>query len=373
MNSSAIRIEKSLIAIIPIFMLGIATAQPAQCATGIVSWWAGDGDALDLEDGNHGVLHNGAAYAPGFLGQAFSFDGADDHIRVADAPNLDATNALSVEAWLYPTGITTSYPTILGKWDAVGVNHRSYVMHLDSSGRVYFRVSPNGLELGFGVGTVISNATAPLNQWTHIVGVYDGSAVKIYINGTLDNQVAYNQGIVAGTNDLSIGGIVGGVGAGQSVAPFAGLIDEVKLFDCGLPASAVANAFSSGATGSCQLNVAVDIKPGSYPNSINLCSNGAVPVAILGSLDLDVLEINVDTLRFAEAEVKVVGKKDPHTLCSVEDVNGDAYDDLVCHFLTTNIAALGGESTTATVRGELFAGTLIGGVDSVSIVMDECQ
>jgi len=121
------------------------------------------------------------------------------------------------------------------------------------------------------------------------------------------------------------------------------------------------------------IEVNVDIKPGSDPNSINLCSGGNVPVAIFASAELDVADINTDTLRFAEASVKVVGKKDPHTLCNLEDVSGDLIDDLVCHYVTQDIAALDGESSTATVNGELLDGTPFEGTDSVNIVKNTCQ
>ena len=121
------------------------------------------------------------------------------------------------------------------------------------------------------------------------------------------------------------------------------------------------------------ITISVDIKPGSDPNSINLCSNGAVPVAILGSDTFNVSNVNTDTLRFAEAAVKVVGKKDPHTLCSYEDVSGDYIDDLVCHYVTTDIAGVNGESSTATVNGELLDGTPIQGTDGVNIVKDTCN
>ncbi len=121
------------------------------------------------------------------------------------------------------------------------------------------------------------------------------------------------------------------------------------------------------------LEVTIDIKPFSFPNSINLCSNGTVPIAILGSGMFDVNDIDTDTLRFAEASVKMVGKKDPHSLCSYEDVNGDLIVDLVCHFVTTDIMALGGESTSATVNGELLDGTPFEGTDSVNIVKDTCN
>jgi len=127
------------------------------------------------------------------------------------------------------------------------------------------------------------------------------------------------------------------------------------------------------AFGGSDIVVDVDIKPGSDPNSINLCSNGAVPVAILGSDSVHVSDINTDTLRFAEAAAKVVGKKDPHSLCSIEDVNGDFEYDLVCQYVTTDIAGVDGESTSATVNGEFLDGTPLEGSDTISIVKDTCN
>jgi hypothetical protein len=121
------------------------------------------------------------------------------------------------------------------------------------------------------------------------------------------------------------------------------------------------------------LTVGIDIQPGSEVNSINLCSNGAVPVAILGSDTFDVSNVNTETVRLAEASVKVVGRKDPNTLCNHEDVNGDLFVDLTCHYVTTDIAALDGESTVATVNGELLDGTPIEGSDSINIVKDTCE
>jgi hypothetical protein len=119
--------------------------------------------------------------------------------------------------------------------------------------------------------------------------------------------------------------------------------------------------------------VDIDIKLGSDDNSINLCSNGAVPVAILGSETFDVNDIKTDSLRLAEATVKIVGNKDPHSLCSTEDVNDDGFDDLVCQFNTTELVdVLDGTSTSATVKGETVDGTPIEGSDTINIVKEDC-
>lgn len=114
--------------------------------------------------------------------------------------------------------------------------------------------------------------------------------------------------------------------------------------------------------------VAIDIKPEGEPNSINLCSKGVVPVAILGSDTFDVNDINQTTLTLAGATVKAVRNR---ILCGTEDINADGYTDLVCHFNTTGLS-LDKTSTSATVKGKTVEGTPIEGSDSVAIVKDGC-
>ena len=46
--------------------------------SGVVSWWPGDGNTDDIVGPNHGQLFGGAHFVPGFVGQAFKFDGIDD-------------------------------------------------------------------------------------------------------------------------------------------------------------------------------------------------------------------------------------------------------------------------------------------------------
>ena len=80
----------------------------------------------------------------------------------------------------------------------------------------------------------------------------------------------------------------------------------------------------------------IDIKPGSYPNSINLGSNGVVPVAILSTADFDATLISADTVFLAGAGVAVRGKGNKY-LASEEDVNGDGLLDLVVKVETENL------------------------------------
>ena len=120
--------------------------------------------------------------------------------------------------------------------------------------------------------------------------------------------------------------------------------------------------------------VAIDIKPGGYPNCINISNTGVIPVAILGSADFDVRDIDVSTLQFAGLTVRV--KPNGSLQCSVEDVSGDftslegapdGFEDLVCQFLDDESNWTPGDSM-ATLTGSLYDGTLIEGEDEICIV-----
>src|SRR5437870_2362380 len=54
----------------------------------LVSWWTADSTAVDLVAGKNGTLINGATYAAGRFSEAFSFDGIDDRIGIADSPRF---------------------------------------------------------------------------------------------------------------------------------------------------------------------------------------------------------------------------------------------------------------------------------------------
>ena len=111
--------------------------------------------------------------------------------------------------------------------------------------------------------------------------------------------------------------------------------------------------------------IAIDIKPGSDPNCFNINGSGVIPVAMLGSADFDVLEIDTLTLFFAGLEVRIRGKKGP--LCHGEDTNGDGFLDLVCQFEDDASIWTPDSSSEATLAGTLFDGTQFEGTDSICV------
>ena len=115
------------------------------------------------------------------------------------------------------------------------------------------------------------------------------------------------------------------------------------------------------------LAVDIDIKPGSFPNSINQGSGGVIPVAILGSETFDATLVDGGTCTLGDAMVKIVGRSDK-LLCSVEDVNDDGFLDQVCKFVTIDLGAAVGD-TEASIH--CSAPEEIEGTDSIRLVPPE--
>ncbi len=113
------------------------------------------------------------------------------------------------------------------------------------------------------------------------------------------------------------------------------------------------------------ITVEIDIKPGSYPNSINPGSVGTVPVAILSSGTLDARTVDPATVTIAGAPVAV--KRNGTLMSSFEDVNGDGLLDLVVHVRTQTLK-LAQEDTAAALEGATYGGKRVRGSDSVRIV-----
>ena len=104
--------------------------------------------------------------------------------------------------------------------------------------------------------------------------------------------------------------------------------------------------------------VAIDIKPGSDPNSINLNSKGNVPVAVLTTDDFDASDVDPNTVVFAGVEpVK----------WTMEDVDDDGDDDMLFHFKTQDLD-LDEDSTEATLFGKTKDWDFFEGTDTVNIV-----
>jgi hypothetical protein len=114
-----------------------------------------------------------------------------------------------------------------------------------------------------------------------------------------------------------------------------------------------------------EIEASVDVKPGSDPNPINFSIEGVIPVAILGSDEMDVAAVDEATLAFGPSGAPPAHCHGPH----LEDVDGDGYLDLLSHFRTDETGIAFGERM-ACLSGETLDGVRLRGCDGVRTVPD---
>jgi hypothetical protein len=134
------------------------------------------------------------------------------------------------------------------------------------------------------------------------------------------------------------------------------------------------------------IDVDIDIKPGSWPNSISLQGktsrngkggtgiSGTIPVAILTTAEFDAATVDVTTVTFGDDDGNDIGvnvKNNGALHASLEDVDGDGDVDLVMHFSKTDLVDNGdlhSGTTELFINGETLDGRLIHGVDAVRVI-----
>ncbi|MES1181548.1 MAG: LamG domain-containing protein, partial [Flavobacterium sp.] len=147
------------------------------------------------------------------------FDGVDDKVVVPANAAFNSSSSITCEAWINATQWKAQIyqGTIVGK---DGSNTSGYALRCGGNGKLSFVVGGPG---GWTEATCGSIMQA--NVWTHVAGVFDNGAIKIYING---NLVGTNTGtsITASTVNLLIGESPGFAGR-----VFKGYLDEVRIWN----------------------------------------------------------------------------------------------------------------------------------------------
>ena len=139
----------------------------------------------------------------------------------------------------------------------------------------------------------------------------------------------------------------------------------MEIFERALSASEIRALFDAGSAGKCKgvvTTVTIDIKPGSFPNSIDPRSSGVIPVAILTTDTFDATTVDPTTVRFGPT-----GTEAAPVQWALEDVDGDGDVDLILHFNTEDTGIVCGV-TSAFVTGQTVGTQTIRGSDSVRTV-----
>ena len=215
---------------------------------GLVAYWPGEGNANDIVGGNHGTLLNGATFAAGEIGQAFSFDGVDDFVAVSDSANLDnITGALTIDVWIKPAD--TNRMGIVEKTVGGGVNTQ-LLLFLEGDA-VHFRLIKDPGVDHRTIRSDLSPPVIPINDWTHVAATWDGASMKLYVNGVQQLQtLAVTGSINSGVGPTFIGK------SGSNINHYDGLIDEVRLYNRALSASEIKANFDASGPAAAQGRIA---------------------------------------------------------------------------------------------------------------------
>ena len=228
----------------PAFTVGPASPSCTTPPANMISWWPGDGNARDIQDGNDGAPAGGATFAPGKVGQAFSFDGINDFVDIQPNANLDLRQTLTIDAWVNPTNINGDRG-IVEKTVGGGVNSQ-YSLFL-SNGQVIFRLIKVP---GVDHRTIGSSSMVPINSWTHVAATWDGVTMKLFVNGI---QQGGGLGVAPPLNGGEGPTLIGKQGSG--INPFSGLIDEVEIFNRALTSQEILAIYQAGSGGKCKPDV----------------------------------------------------------------------------------------------------------------------
>lgn len=181
----------------------------------------------DWKNGYEGTI-SGASWATGYIGKALEFDGSDDYVDIPD--NLPITPTLfSIEFWFKPNGENgdSSYTT-QALVDLRGQYHIWVAWVEPSDG-----TNPNSVRFEISDGSnypnLYSNTECVPGQWYHVVAVYDGSEMRLYINGRLDIKTSTT--ITPQTMDYD--SLIGkDYRLDLDRLWFYGIIDEVRIYNC---------------------------------------------------------------------------------------------------------------------------------------------
>jgi hypothetical protein len=198
--------------------VGLNCYEPAPA--GIVSWWQASGDGADHVSGNQAFLDNGAKFAEGRVGPAFSFDGINDRLSVFSSSSLDVgeRGGFGFEAWVRPAD---SRHAILAQYGRSAASTGISIEQNSGNLRVNLRDTA-GRDHLVEIGSVFTPAV-----WTHVSVNYRQSSglIELFINGQPRHSQVIGSFKLQTALDLRFG---------QSWAndkPFKGELDEISFYD----------------------------------------------------------------------------------------------------------------------------------------------
>ncbi len=151
---------------------------------------------------------------------SLSLNGTTSYVSVPNSSSINISGPITVEAWIKLNSVTGNYQDILCReaWGQAGTGG-GYEFAITSTGKVRLDLYQSHNQYT----TVIGATTVTTNTWHHVAGVFDGSQMRVYLDGVLDGSLSTTNGPASGTSALNIGKST------YTTYYFGGLIDEVRL------------------------------------------------------------------------------------------------------------------------------------------------
>jgi glucose/arabinose dehydrogenase len=144
-------------------------------------------------------------------GRALELDGVDDVVDIQDEGYFDFTNAFTAEAWIRVKQFNKNNEAIISKGDAWGIRREG------TTDQISFYIN--------GIGTVTGLTNVNDNQWHHIAAVFNGTQLRLYVDGWLDGEINAVGTPILNNRNVRLGGNPQTAGLN-----FNGVIDEVRFW-----------------------------------------------------------------------------------------------------------------------------------------------
>jgi len=220
-----------------------------ECQGGMAYDGSGNGNNGTITIGGTGTqtavgtcTTSGTAWGNGTNGKynnSLNFDGSDDYVLITEpSNNTFDSDTVSISAW-YKSASTdpTQWQKIIGKGPDVT---EAFALWINPTGDT---AGPNMHISGTNRGIYGTSDIADQN-WHHIVGLFDGTSLKVYIDGKQENSGNYPGVVTSNNENISIGKEKS---SSTDVYPTNGQIDDVKIFNYALSTDQIKNLYNAGA------------------------------------------------------------------------------------------------------------------------------
>ena len=188
-----------------------------------VQFWPADGNAYDVLGANHGVLRNGATYAPGKVGHSFSFDGVDDWFE-APTNSFPTNNWERTLAMWVKVDAPVTQEAFFGGYGAFGLTYSTY--HLGAGSGLF----------ASSWGTGVGGPSLQSGRWYHVAVTNVLDVLTLYLDGNV-MATANNVAVSTPYGTQFYSGRIPGISG--DIRRLKGAVDEIRVYNRALSATEI--------------------------------------------------------------------------------------------------------------------------------------